>query len=314
MRYESPITAALALMLLALACTGSTGPGESASWPVTPSGSVDLGAPASDIAFLGETGDLVAAAGSDLCFIDGSLSYLLARVPVSVVLAEVASTSDGGYALAAGGSIVYRVSNQTYLLQDSLQLPGMVEELVVHDYAGEVWVLLEGGDVLTVDIGTMAAIDTCSPGQFETACGLYLADVPAVYRGGAGIQLLGVPGLSVTREADLPAPAEDLAGRGDCVYAAMGTGGLRALSSWTLATVRDYGLPSCRAVDVIGGSGALMASTLTGVSVLGCDTGDELARYAAGSPALLVSAAGDGSRAAAVFESAPSVAVVLGTR
>lgn len=313
MRYGNSRTAALAFALLALACTGSTGPGETASWPVTPSGSVDLGAPVSDIAFLGETGDLVAAAGSGVCFIDGPMSYLLARVPVSVELSGVSSTPDGGYALAAGDSILYRVSNQTYLLQDSLQLPGRVEELVVHDYAGEVWVTLEGGDVLTVDIATLSATDSCSPGPFETACGLYLADVPAVYRGGEGIQLLGVPGLSVSREADLPAAARDLAGRGGRVYAAMGAGGLRALSGWTLATVRDYGLPSCRAVDVIGGSGALMAGTSTGVSVRQAESGEELARYTAGSAALLVAATGDGTRAAAVFEAAPSTAVILGT-
>lgn len=303
--------AAALVAIVAGGCGDTAGPGQGGAYPLTPAGSVDLGAAITDLAFIGD--DVLAASGSRVCFVDGDLAYLLASVATgSTALTEAAATPDGGYALAAADSCVYRVSNQTYLLQDSLEVDGEVAELVMHDYAGEVWVLVDGGDILTVDVGDMAVSETASPGSFDTECVLYGADLQSLYRGGGELQKLSVPELSVQTETGLPNPAADLAVLGGYLFAAMDVGGLRALSAYSLSTSRDYGLAGCAAVDAISGASVLMAGTTTGMLALEPESGSSLGEYSAGSAALLLVVSPDGSRAAAVFAAQPDVVQVFG--
>lgn len=304
--------AAASVVIVAVGCGDAAGPGQGGAYPLTPAGSVDLGAAVTDLAFIGD--DVLAASGSRVCFVDGALAYLLAEVETgSDGLEEIAATPDGGYALAAADSCVYRVSNQTYLLQDSLAVDGEIAELVMHDYAGEVWVLLEDGDILTVDVGEMVVSSSASPGAFDTECALYAADLQSLYRGRGGLQKLSVPGLSVQTETGLPSPAADLAVLGGYLFAAMDGGGLRALSAYSLSTSKDYGLGSCGAVDAVSGASVLMAGTSTGMAAVDPEAGSILGEYSAGSAALLLVVSPDGSRAAAVFAGQPDVVHVFGS-
>ena len=304
--------AAVFVAVVAAGCGDTAGPGQGGAYPLTPAGSVDLGSPVTDLVFIGD--DVLAASGSDVCFIDGDLAYLLAAVDTgSNGLSEVAATPDGGYALAAADSCVYKVSNQTYLLQDSLEVDGEIAELVMRDYTGEVWVLMDDGAILTMDVGDMTLSGTASPGAFDTECALYAADLQSLYRGGDGMQRLSVPGMSVQTETDLPSSAADLAVLGGYLFAAMDGGGLRALSAYSLATSRDYGLGKCATVDAVSGASVLMAGTSTGMAALDPESGSTLGDYSAGSPALLLAVSPDGSRGAAVFTSQPGIVQVFGS-
>jgi hypothetical protein len=311
--HRASLAAAVAGILIAAGCGGATGPGQGGGYPLSPQGSVDLGAPVTDIAFIGD--DVLAVSGGEVCFIDGGMAYLLAGVPTgSAGLTAATATPDGGYALAAGDSCLYRVSNQTYLLQDSLDVGGKVEELVMHDYAGEVWVLLSDGDIVAVDVDGMAVSATVSPGAFGTGCALYAAGLQSLYRAGDdGVQRLPVPGLSVQVEAGLPAAAADLAVLGGYLFVAMDGGGLRALSAYSLSTARDYGLAECGAVDAVSGASVLMAGTATGLSALEPESGSSLGEYSAGSGATLLVVSPGGSRAAAVFAAQPASVQVFGS-
>ncbi len=310
---RSTATTAVIAAVMAGGCGDATGPGQGGSYPLSPVGSVDLGAAVTDLTFIGD--DVLAASGGNVCFIDGGLAYLLASVSTgSAGLTEVAATADGGYALAADQNRVYRVSNQTYFLQDSLDVAGGLEELVVHDYSGEFWVLLAGGDILTADVGDMSALDTASPGAFDTECALYDADLQSLYRAGAGLQRLSVPELVVQRQVDLPYPSDALAMDDVTGYLLVAmSGGLRAVSSLALGTQIDYGEGAAMAVDVIPGSGVAMAGAGYGIIALDVATGELLADRSTGGRPVLLAVNGDGSRCAAVAESGPTVVQVFGT-
>jgi len=305
--------AAAFVIIVAAGCGDTAGPGQGVAYPLTPAGSVDLGAMVTDLTFIGD--DVLAATGSHVCFIDGELAYLLAEVKAgSNGLKEVAATPDGGYALAAADSCVYKVSNQTYLLQDSLKVDGEIAELVMHDYAGEVWVLLEDGDILTVDVGEMVVSSSASPGAFDTECALYAADLRSLYRGGdEGVQRLSVPGLSPEYEADLPMEVIDLSldHVNGYLLAAM-ENWLRSLSSLGLATQMDY-THGNTVVDVIPGMGVMMAGTSQGIVVIDVATGEDLQFLLQYSRPRLLRVNADGSRCAVVYDSSPSVVYVYGT-
>lgn len=305
---------AAVISLLAVGC-GGTGPGGSASYPLTPVGSVDLEQPVEDLDFMGDNGDIVAVCGSRICFVDAELAYLLADVHTgSEGLFQVESTADGGYAIAGGYGRLYKVSNQTYLLRDSVAFAA-VEELTAHDYTGQMWVHASDGAVVTLDVETMLPVDSVYPGGFSVDCALYGADVAALYRGGSGgIQRLSLPGLSVSSETGLPAAPVDLGLLGGYLFAAMGEGGLRALSAYSLATQKDYGLSSCGAVDVITGASVLMAGTQYGIAAMDAESGSVLGQYSAGSQVETLAVSADGARCAAVFATQPSVVVVFGTQ
>ncbi|MFO7950503.1 MAG: hypothetical protein R6U36_09060 [Candidatus Fermentibacteraceae bacterium] len=305
--------AAAFAVIAAGGCGNAAGPGQGGAYPLTPVGNVDLGAAVTDLDFIGD--DVLAASGSRVCFVDGDLAYLLAEVETgSNGLDEVAATPDGGYALAAADSCVYRVSNQTYLLQDSLEVDGEVAELVMHDYAGEVWVLLEDGDILTVDVGEMTVSSSASPGAFDTECALYAADLRSLYRGGDdGVQRLSVPGLSPEYEADLPMEVIDLSldHVNGYLLAAM-ENRLRSLSSLGLATQMDY-THGNTVVDVIPGMGVMLAGASQGIWVVDVATGEDLQFLQQYSRPRLLRVNGDGSRCAVVYDSSPSAVEVYGT-
>jgi hypothetical protein len=140
----------LALVLLAAGCDTS-GPSINTEFPAFYLQNIDTGALPTSACFLGEDGDIAAAAGTSLFFIDSEAGYVRAEVKLGVPITAAGSSPEGGYGLALSGNVLYVISNDIYTVHSQILLPEQGVSIIPRPYSTVVFVMCADGSVAKLE-------------------------------------------------------------------------------------------------------------------------------------------------------------------
>lgn len=293
--------AVLAGALLLAGCVTESGPYDP-DFPLYLLGSIDVSGGEIHCGFLGGSGDGVAGAAGYLYFIDYAQGYLKAEVPVGGPISDVASTTDGGYAVAAASDSLYYVSDQTYAVHDPLPMGGTAAFLF--STWSTMYVLRTDGSVVSVDV-------TTSPwsvsGQQQTGVSsvqaaavdperssLFVAVEGSLYR-------LSVPAFDVVAQGETSVQALDLCapGGGSVYLLPEGSSRIWKMSAGTCAKLSELPLPAVgTSLGAMASAGYLYAGCEgRGLLVLESSTGTVVGQYGGISAPGDISVSTDGARA-----------------
>ncbi len=178
--------------------------------------------------YLKEGGDGIASVDS-LYFVDYANGYCLARVYLEGYKVEdVGATSEGGYALALCGNLLFYVSNGTYIVHNPVALSSY-GRFILTEPAGGSWHLYSvgaNGTITTINSQSwdVTAVDSVS-GLHDPVAAAITADGSAIFVADGydnTIKKVSTADLStVIAECAVPGGVNDLyAGSGNLVYAA----------------------------------------------------------------------------------------------
>jgi len=177
--------------------------------------------------YLKEGGDGLVSTDS-LYFVDYENGYCLARVGLQgYTIEDVGATSEGGYALALCGNLLFYVSNSTYVVHSPVALTSY-GRFILTDPAGS-WHLYSigaNGTITTVNSQSwdVTAMDSV-PGLHDPVAAAISSDGTAIFIADGydnTIRKVSTGNLgAVTAECEVPGGINDLyAGPGNLIYAA----------------------------------------------------------------------------------------------
>jgi hypothetical protein len=219
------IRKAIPMVLLAL-LTGceTTGPSFENDYPVYYLQNIDVaGAPVA-CDFFGTEGDGIAGAGTHLYFIDRDLGYVRADIDLGQPVDDVATTSEGGYAAAVCGTLLYYVSNEIYFVNDAVVLPVNGIFVLAKPGASILYVVGSDGTVATVETVNWTVSGTHSTDVASPTAAAVSSDGQALFvADGADstVKKLSTASFEVLAECPVEGGTADLyAGSGSSIWAA----------------------------------------------------------------------------------------------
>ncbi len=223
--------------------------------------------------FLEGQGDALASAGGRLLFLDRDAGYARAEVNLSVPLTHIASSPDGGYALALSGPVLYIVSNQTYVQQTPVVLPS------------------HGAFILPKPQSTVVNV-LCSDGMALK---------------------IGMINWEITAQAQTEVQnpvAAAISADGRYMFAADGPGRVYRISTVDLSAEMKFQAPGA-VTDICAGPGQEMFMTVEGVSqvwAVDVNTGLHSGSFDLPGPGIAVCTTGDGKY---IYASVPGKGIVV---
>ncbi len=200
------------LLLMAAACDPA-GPSGFVDFPFFYLQDVDCpGAPVA-CTFLDDAGDVIAVAGSHLFFLDYAMGYVKADVDIGYPLSCCAASSEGGYAMAASGQLLFRVSDGTYLEHDPVLLPAQAEFILTKPAGTVAYVVCSDGSVATVSTVTWTVTGHGSTAVSSPSAAAITADGSRIFIGDDAddtVKMIDPATLGLLAAEDVPGGAADI--------------------------------------------------------------------------------------------------------
>ncbi len=171
--------------------------------------------------------DGVVSAGDSLYFVDYSTGICNARLYIDgYSIEDVGATSEGGYALALCGNLLYHVSNNTYDVHDPTPLSSYGKFILTNPQGNWHLYSIGSGSIITVNSNSWDVVAShVVSGLVDPIAAVITADGTAIYIADADddkIKKISTADLStIAGECEVPGGISDLcAGSGNLIYAA----------------------------------------------------------------------------------------------
>lgn len=226
-RTVSAVPPILAAFIIAAGC-GPTDPVISVDFPYFFIQDINVSGIPAECGFLKAGGEGIASADS-LYFVDFQNGYVRARIDTGYPIDDVGATAEGGYALVLCGSLLFHVSDETYIVHEPTVLPSPGRFILTDPYTGNwlVYSIGAGGDITAVNTLSWDVVATYSvTGLDDPVAAAITADGTAIFvadgQDDTVARILTSDPGTISTQCQVPGGVSDLyAGGGDLVYAAL---------------------------------------------------------------------------------------------
>ena len=174
--------------------------------------------------FFGTAGDGLAGSGTHLYFIDSDVGYVLADIDLGQPINDVTTTAEGGFGVAVCSTLLYYVSNDTYVVHNAVVLPVDGIFVVTKPQSNTLYVIGSDGTVVEVETINWTVSATHTTGLTSPAAAAVSSDGQALFvADGADntVKKLSTSSFEIQAECPVEGGVADLyAGSGSSIWAA----------------------------------------------------------------------------------------------